>query len=91
MVEDGAKIGDNVFLYGQVYVGRDAQIGQGSILYPQVVLREEVVIGKNCILHVGAVIGSDGFGYYFSDGKHNKIPQIGEDISPNLGLYCCQD
>src|SRR4030095_12157258 len=29
------------------------------------------------IVHSGAVIGSDGFGFSFIDGRHTKIPQVG--------------
>jgi UDP-3-O-[3-hydroxymyristoyl] glucosamine N-acyltransferase len=29
------------------------------------------------IIHAGAVIGADGFGFVFENGKHNKIPQVG--------------
>jgi UDP-3-O-[3-hydroxymyristoyl] glucosamine N-acyltransferase len=28
-------------------------------------------------VHSGSVIGSDGFGYVFEEGKHHKIPQVG--------------
>jgi UDP-3-O-[3-hydroxymyristoyl] glucosamine N-acyltransferase len=31
-------------------------------------------------LHAGARIGSDGFGYVFRDGAHQKIPHIGRCI-----------
>jgi UDP-3-O-[3-hydroxymyristoyl] glucosamine N-acyltransferase len=31
-------------------------------------------------IHSGAVIGADGFGYVFADGRHHKFPQIGRVI-----------
>lgn len=77
VVEEGAVIGENVRLISQVYVGPRSKIGAGSLVYPQVTLREDVSVGDRCILHAGVVIGSDGYGFYFSDGKHNKIPQVG--------------
>jgi len=40
-------------------------------------IREKAVIGNRVIIHPNAVIGSDGFGYVFEEGKHNKIPQVG--------------
>ena len=40
-------------------------------------LREKVKIGNRVIVHSGSVIGSDGFGYVFEDGRHYKIPQVG--------------
>lgn len=80
IVEAGAVIGDRACLMGQNYVGARSRVGEDSFLYPQVVLREDVSIGKRCILHASAVIGSDGYGYFFAEGRHNKIPQIGTVI-----------
>jgi len=31
-------------------------------------------------IHAGAVVGSDGFGYVFDQGRHLKVPQIGNVI-----------
>ena len=52
-------------------------MGEGCILYPHVTLREGVTIGNRVIIHSGTVIGSDGFGYVFDEGRHYKIPQVG--------------
>jgi UDP-3-O-[3-hydroxymyristoyl] glucosamine N-acyltransferase len=41
-----------------------------------VAIREGVAIGSRVIIHANAVIGSDGFGYVFEDGIHQKIPQV---------------
>ena len=35
------------------------------------------MLGDRVILQPGAVIGSDGFGYEFSEGRHVKIDQVG--------------
>lgn len=80
VVEKGATVGDRACLMGQVYVGARSSVGEDSLLYPQVVLREGVSVGRRCIVHAGAVIGSDGYGFYFADGRHNKIPQVGTVI-----------
>ena len=77
VIEEGAVIGANTKLIAQVYVGPRVKVGADTLLYPQVTLREGVAVGQRCIIHSGAVVGSDGYGFYFSEGKHNKIPQIG--------------
>lgn len=77
IVEEKAEIEDGVRLESQVYVGARAKIGKGTLIYPQVVIREDVKIGQRCIIHAGVVLGSDGYGFYFAKGKHNKIPQVG--------------
>lgn len=80
IVEDEAELGDGVQLIGHVYVGRRAKVGKDTLLYPHVVLREEVQVGERCIIHANAVIGSDGYGFYFANGRHNKIPHVGTVI-----------
>src|SRR4029079_11732420 len=42
-----------------------------------VVIGERCVVGNRVIMHAGVVIGSDGFGFEFKDGRHVKIPQTG--------------
>lgn len=79
-IEDGAVIGDNTIIYPNVYIGRDVKIGMFCIIYPNVTVREECVLKNKVILQPGCVIGSDGFGYIFHGGKHEKIPQVGNVI-----------
>jgi UDP-3-O-[3-hydroxymyristoyl] glucosamine N-acyltransferase len=77
VVEEGASIGDNTVIYPQAYVGRDAVLGKDCLVYPHVTIRERVKIGDRCIFQPGAVIGGDGFGFAFHQGKHHKVPQVG--------------
>jgi UDP-3-O-[3-hydroxymyristoyl] glucosamine N-acyltransferase len=79
-IEDGAFIGDNTIIYPNVYIGRNVKIGMFCTIYPNVTVREDCVLKNKVILQPGCVIGSDGFGYIFYNGKHEKIPQIGNVI-----------
>ncbi|MBM4141249.1 MAG: UDP-3-O-(3-hydroxymyristoyl)glucosamine N-acyltransferase [Nitrospira sp.] len=76
-ISDGASVGDHTVIYPNVFVGENTTIGRECTIYPNVVLRENVTIGNKVIIHSGSVIGSDGFGYIFEEGKHYKIPQVG--------------
>jgi len=76
-VEPGATIGERVHLHAQVYVGRQAAIGADSWLMPGVVVAPECVVGQRVRLQPGVVVGSDGFGYEFVQGRHEKVPQVG--------------
>ncbi|MBR5595442.1 MAG: UDP-3-O-(3-hydroxymyristoyl)glucosamine N-acyltransferase [Alistipes sp.] len=95
VIEDGAKIGDNVQLYAQCYVGDNVTIGEGTKFYPGVKIYEGCKIGKNCIFHAGVVIGADGFGFApKEDGTFAKIPQLGNVIiedNVELGANTCVD
>lgn len=80
VVEAGAVIGDEVHLQAQVFVGRNAVVGDGSWLMPRVTLAAETVLGRRVRLQPGVVLGSDGFGYEFVNGRHEKVPQVGNVV-----------
>jgi len=89
-----AHIGDNAVLYPHATVGDGAQIGDGSHLQYSVIVYPNVHIGKRVRIHAGSVIGSDGFGYVFHEGKHHKVPQVGtvlieDDVE--IGSNVCID
>jgi UDP-3-O-[3-hydroxymyristoyl] glucosamine N-acyltransferase len=77
VVERGAKIGAGARIFPYVYVGENCEVGEGSVLYPHVVLYQDVKIGARAILHAGAVLGADGFGFFWDGKKQQKIPQVG--------------
>lgn len=65
LIQPGAVIGE------RVVIGNDCEIG------PNVSIREGCVLGDRVIIHGGTVIGGDGFGYEFDNGKHRKVDQLG--------------
>lgn len=77
VIEPGARIGARSVIGANCYVGHRAVIGEDCLLYPHVTLRERCSLANRVILHSGVVIGADGFGYEFRDGRHQKIPQTG--------------
>ncbi len=80
VIADNAVIGDNTVLYPHTYVGEAAKIGGDSILYPGVTVYAGCCLGERAIVHSGAVIGSDGFGFVTIEGRHHKVPQVGNVI-----------
>lgn len=77
VIEDEAVIGPGSVLQASVFVGRGAIIGEGCFLMPHVVLAASCSLGNRVRLQPGVVVGSDGFGYEFVKGRHEKLPQIG--------------
>jgi UDP-3-O-[3-hydroxymyristoyl] glucosamine N-acyltransferase len=77
VIEDGARIGDRAVIGAHGYVGHEASVGADAFLHPRVTIAARCVVGDRVILHSGVVVGSDGFGFEFSGGRHVKIPQIG--------------
>ncbi|RUM47382.1 MAG: UDP-3-O-(3-hydroxymyristoyl)glucosamine N-acyltransferase [Hydrogenothermus sp.] len=80
VIEDNVEIGNNTKIYPFTYIGKNTKIGENSIIYPRVSIYKDTTIGKNVIIHSGAVIASDGFGYYQEEGQHKKIKHIGKVI-----------
>jgi UDP-3-O-[3-hydroxymyristoyl] glucosamine N-acyltransferase len=76
-ISDGVSIGKGSVINPFVFIGENTVIGEQCTIYPNVTLRERVLIGNKVIIHSGSVIGSDGFGYVFNEGRHHKIPQVG--------------
>ena len=37
-------------------------------------------IGHRVAIHAGTVIGSDGYGYVFDEGRHRKVLQVGNVV-----------
>jgi UDP-3-O-[3-hydroxymyristoyl] glucosamine N-acyltransferase len=79
-VGDGAVVGERVTLEAHVTVGAGVRIGDDSHVRANAVLYSGAELGKRVGIHANAVIGSDGFGYVYGDGKHNKIPHVGRCI-----------
>jgi UDP-3-O-[3-hydroxymyristoyl] glucosamine N-acyltransferase len=79
-VGDGAVIGDRVTIAANCTVGTGVCIGDDSRLLAGVRLYAGTTLGNRVSIHANTVIGSDGFGYYFKDGAHAKIPHVGRCI-----------
>ena len=77
VIEAGATVGERVHLQAQVFIGRNAAVGDDSWVMPGCVIATECVVGKRVRLQPGVVVGSDGFGYEFVKGRHEKVPQVG--------------
>ncbi len=79
-IGERVSIGPRAVLEGGIHVGSDCKLGEDAHLYPNVTLYARTQIGNRVIIHAGTVVGSDGFGYVFDQGRHCKVPQIGNVI-----------
>ncbi|MGH7668148.1 MAG: UDP-3-O-(3-hydroxymyristoyl)glucosamine N-acyltransferase [Gemmatimonadaceae bacterium] len=77
VLEDGVVLGDRVTVDATTVVGRGAVLGDDVHLYPGVTIYANARLGRRVIAHSGVRIGSDGFGYVFREGRHEKIPHVG--------------
>ena len=77
---DGARIGARTNLHSHVTVGTGVDVGDDVELYEGVTLYPGTSLGDRVRAHAGVRIGSDGFGYVFRNGAHEKIPHVGRCI-----------
>lgn len=89
VIEDEADIGPNTVIEPFCFVGRGAWVGENCWLHPRVTLYAGVRLGDRVEVHSGVVIGGDGFGYVFGEGRHWKFPQIGDvEIGDDVEIGC---
>ena len=74
------KIGARSVLMGGNQIGRDASLGEDVCLFPNAVIYAKTLIGNRVVIHSGTVIGSDGYGYVFDEGRHRKVLQVGNVV-----------
>jgi UDP-3-O-[3-hydroxymyristoyl] glucosamine N-acyltransferase len=80
VIGEGAVIGADSRLDANVVVGAGVVIGARCHVYPAVTMYPGTVLHDRVIVHAGARLGSDGFGYVYRDGRHDKIPHVGRCI-----------
>lgn len=90
VIEEEAEIGEGCAIHAGAFVGRGARLGEGCVLHAGSTVRERCVLGRRVIVHSGTVIGSDGFGYEFTGGRHLKIEQVGTvEIGDDVEIGAC--
>ena len=77
VIEAGVRIDARCVIEAQCFIGQKSTLGEDCHLHPNVTVRERCRIGNRVVLHCGVVVGADGFGYEFCDGRQQKIPQTG--------------
>jgi UDP-3-O-[3-hydroxymyristoyl] glucosamine N-acyltransferase len=90
IVGEGTSIGANTQLHPGATVGRGCRIGADTVLFPRVVVYDDCILGDRVIVHANSVIGADGFGYRFQNGRHEKVPQLGwVEIDDDVEIGAC--
>ena len=89
VVEDDVEIGAGSEIGAFCFLGRGAVVGDRCRLYPRVTLYPGAHLGRGVIVHAGTVVGGDGFGYVFGEGRYWKFPQVGTvEIGDDVEIGC---
>ncbi len=87
-------IGSSGVVGAGAYVGDGVSIGESVWIHSGASIMSGTRIGDRVVLHSGCVIGSDGFGWAFVDGRSERIPQIGNVVLEDdveIGANTCID
>ena len=77
VIGEDAHIGEGTQIASHCAIGAGCWIGENCRLHPRVTLYAGVRFGNRVEVHAGTVIGADGFGYAFGEGRYWKFPQAG--------------
>ena len=85
VIGEDAHIGDHTQIGAHCVIGAGSWIGDNCRIHPRVTIYANMRVGNRVEIHAGAVLGADGFGYAFGEGRHWKFPQagiaeIGDDV-----------
>ena len=90
VIGKNVRIGAGSVIYPYVFIGDNVTIGANAAIYPGAVIMENTVMGDNAVIRAHAVIGGEGFGFATKDGRHTRIPQIGNvTIGDDVEIGAC--
>jgi len=93
-VGSGVTIGAGSVVCAGAYVGDGVTLGAGVRIHPHARVLSGCTIGDRVVLHSGSVVGGEGFGWAFVDGRAERIPQIGNVVLEDdveIGANSCID
>jgi len=77
VIGEDVHIGEGTQIGAHCVVGAGSWIGEQCRIHPRVTVYGGMRIGNRVEIHAGTVIGADGFGYAFGEGRYWKFPQVG--------------
>lgn len=89
-IGERVRIGARCVIHPGVVISDDCTLGDDCLIYPNAVLYPQVTVGNRVILHANSVLGADGFGYRFTAGRFEKVPQLGSvQIHDDVEIGAC--
>jgi UDP-3-O-[3-hydroxymyristoyl] glucosamine N-acyltransferase len=90
VVGKGCVLGARCRVHPGAVVGEDCRLGDDVVLHPGAVLYHGTVLGSRVTVHANTVLGADGFGYRFQNGRHVKVPQLGHvEVGDDVEIGAC--
>ena len=77
VIAEDVHIGEGTQIGAHCVFGAGCWIGENCRIHPRVAMYARARVGHRVEIHAGTVIGADGFGYVYGDGRYWKFPQVG--------------
>jgi UDP-3-O-[3-hydroxymyristoyl] glucosamine N-acyltransferase len=77
VIGERCVLGENSSVGAHSVLGDDVHLGPSCLLHARVTLYPRVHVGARAVIHSGAVLGAEGFGFVFENGRYSNFPQIG--------------
>lgn len=77
VIGEDTHIGEGTQIGAHCVLGAGCWIGEKCRIHPRVTVYSGARVGHRVEIHAGTVIGADGFGYAYGDGRYWKFPQVG--------------
>lgn len=94
VIEAHATVAQGAIIGAQCFIGAGSSVGRGTRFASHVTFNAGCHIGERGIVHSGVVIGADGFGFAPTEGRYEKIEQLGGVLIGNdveIGANTCID
>jgi UDP-3-O-[3-hydroxymyristoyl] glucosamine N-acyltransferase len=94
VIESGARVGERTVIGAGTFLGEGCAVGADCVIHPRVTIEWGCRVGDRVVIHSGTVIGSDGFGFIQHEGRHVKIPHVGNVVigdDVEIGANCAID
>ena len=80
IIEKNTKIGKNVHIGSNCYIGNDVEIEDNTRIFNNTCIFGKTKIGRNTTILSNASIGTEGYGFSFSDDESLHFPHVGSTI-----------
>ncbi|MGI9078241.1 MAG: UDP-3-O-(3-hydroxymyristoyl)glucosamine N-acyltransferase [Gemmatimonadaceae bacterium] len=80
VIDDGVVLGDRVRINSHCLLGKGVTVGDDTHLFSSVILYPGAIVGARTRLHSGVCVATDGFGYVFKDGAHQRLQHVGRCV-----------
>ena len=91
IIDDGAKIGKNVFVGSNCYIATNVTIGENTKILSNTCIFSNTTIGKNSVIKSNTTIGSEGFSFSYTGDELFHFPHLGSILIGNnvwIGSNC---